>query len=305
MPAYFYLIAILLSACASMIATGQVIKFLQKKAILDHPNERSSHSLPTPRGGGLGILFVILPCLFVLSSRNMPGLEGLMAISVGVLVLAGLSWLDDLKDLGAGVRFLTQILVVTVCLVLMENPENGYLGGVLPVWAEKIILGFGWLWFINLFNFMDGIDGISAVEIISVAGGLGVIALMVSFPDAYAFLCFIIVGAALGFLRWNWHPAKVFMGDVGSISIGFLLGWLLITMAGKGYLLVAILLPLYYLSDATITLLRRLLRGEKIWQAHREHFYQKAVQAGLRHDHVALIILGINTVLFLVAYLIV
>ena len=107
----------------------------------------------------------------------------------------------------------------------------------------------------------------------------------------------MLAGAAVGFLWWNWSPAKVFFGDVGSVPLGFLLGWLLLTLAGHGYWAAAIILPLYYLVDATLTLLERLARGEKIWEAHRSHYYQQAVQKGLSHAHVSRLILTGNVVL--------
>ncbi|MBT7356609.1 MAG: UDP-N-acetylmuramyl pentapeptide phosphotransferase, partial [Rhodospirillaceae bacterium] len=117
-------------------------------------------------------------------------------------------------------------------------------------------------------------------------------------PGLYAIA---IVGVTVGFLKWNWHPAKVFMGDVGSVPLGFLLGWLLLGMAADGYWVAALILPAYYLMDATTTLVRRALAGEKVWQAHREHFYQKAVQRGLSHATVSRAVLSLNSVLVVAA----
>ena len=148
-------------------------------------------------------------------------------------------------------------------------------------------IGLGWVWFINLFNFMDGIDGISGVECLGIGLGVAVIAALDGVPSGHGSLGICLAAAAAGFLIWNWHPAKVFMGDVGSVPLGFLIGWLLLDMAAAGAWAPAVILPAYYLADATITLLRRLLRGAAPWQAHRDHFYQQATQAGRSHARVA------------------
>jgi len=288
---------------ASLGATGVVLSYLRHKAILDHPNERSSHAVPTPRGGGIGILIAALPALFVvhmLAENPVP--LTVVALS-GAFVLAMLSWLDDLKDLGAGIRFAVQFLCVALCVFFLPDTPSGYIGGFLPLWAEKIVLVLGWVWFINLYNFMDGIDGISGIETISVGAGVALFAFLLNLGDGLILSGLVLAAGALGFLKWNWHPAKVFMGDVGSVPLGFLLGWLLIVLAGEGFFLIALCVALYYLVDATFTLVRRALRREKVWQAHREHFYQQAVQKGLCHDQVALRVLLVNIVLMGSAWL--
>lgn len=286
----------------SYSATSMTLKYLRKKAILDHPNERSSHSTPTPRGGGIGLLAAIIPALILINIFSDATLAAFWVVLASTLALALLSWLDDLHTLGAGIRFLLQFLAVGISLYVMPNPEGGYLGGVLPIWIEKCLLGIGWVWFINLFNFMDGIDGISGVEIATIALGISLIAYLNSLDFKYVQSGLVFCAAAIGFLRWNWHKAQIFMGDVGSVPIGFMLGWLLILLAGEGFIIAALILPLYYLADATITLLKRAKRGEKIWQAHREHYYQKATQSGLSHDQVALRILFLNILLIFCTY---
>lgn len=287
-------IAVLL---ASLGATGAVLSYLRHKAILDHPNERSSHAVPTPRGGGIGILIVALPALFLVNMlAETPVVLTPVALSAA-FALAMLSWLDDLKDLGAGVRFAVQFLCVALCVYFLPQTPDGYIGGVLPVWLEKVVLVLGWVWFINLYNFMDGIDGISGIETVSIGAGVALFAFLLSLGDGLILSGLVLAGGALGFLKWNWHPAKVFMGDVGSVPLGFLLGWLLIVLAGEGIFLIALCLALYYLVDASFTLLHRAVRGEKVWQAHREHFYQQAVQKGLRHDQVAARVLMVNIIL--------
>jgi UDP-N-acetylmuramyl pentapeptide phosphotransferase/UDP-N-acetylglucosamine-1-phosphate transferase len=149
---------------------------------------------------------------------------------------------------------------------------------------------------------MDGIDGISGVETATIGAGIAAVSGMAGLegliPPAAA-----LAGAGLGFLAWNWHPAKVFLGDVGSVPLGFLLGGMLLHLAMDGQLAAALLLPLYYVADATITISRRALKGEKVWQAHRQHFYQRAVQGGRRHDQVALLVLAGGVALIATALL--
>ena len=145
---------------------------------------------------------------------------------------------------------------------------------------------------------MDGIDGITSVETIVIGVGVFLIS-----DGPTAFLGGILAAAATGFLKWNWNPAKVFLGDVGSIPLGFLLGWLLLNLAGNGHWAAAIILPAYYLTDATITLIGRAIKGEKLWQAHRQHFYQKAVQRGLSHEYVATMVAFLGAVLIMLAWL--
>jgi UDP-N-acetylmuramyl pentapeptide phosphotransferase/UDP-N-acetylglucosamine-1-phosphate transferase len=146
---------------------------------------------------------------------------------------------------------------------------------------------------------MDGIDGITGTETACLGVGLHIVA----WPSGDALLAALLAAAALGFLRWNWQPARLFLGDVGSVPLGYLLGYLLLAEAGRGGWAASLILPLYYLADATWTLMRRLFRGERIWQAHREHFYQRAVRAGLAHAAVVRRILAADIGLIALASL--
>jgi UDP-N-acetylmuramyl pentapeptide phosphotransferase/UDP-N-acetylglucosamine-1-phosphate transferase len=215
--------------------------------------------------------------------------------------LAVVSWIDDVRDLPPAPRFLSHIVAVAVVLILL--PDNLLVfQGWLPLALDRIAAGLAWVWFINLYNFMDGIDGITGVETISIGAGLTLIAAlgggMTVAGVPVTLLGLSLAGAAVGFLIWNWHPARIFMGDVGSVPIGFLAGWLLIATAANGAWAAALILPAYYLADATITLIRRARRLEPIWRAHREHFYQKAIGVtGGGHNRVATMIGGLNLVL--------
>jgi UDP-N-acetylmuramyl pentapeptide phosphotransferase/UDP-N-acetylglucosamine-1-phosphate transferase len=151
---------------------------------------------------------------------------------------------------------------------------------------------------------MDGIDGIAGSE--AVAIGLGLLLAAsggLMFDFSIAFPAAVIVLATLGFLVWNWAPARIILGDVGSVPLGFMLGFLLRELALRGLWKAALILPLYFLADATLTLLRRLARGERPWQAHREHFYQRAVQRGLSHSAVVLRVIAADAILVACAWI--
>lgn len=296
-----------LTATASWLATRRVLDWLHRRQVLDHPNERSSHSAPTPRGGGIAILVVVLPLLAGVFWLYRPGAPEPLAVIGLTAVLAVLSWLDDLRGLPVVLRFGAHIAAVAGALALMPDTLLVF-QGLLPLAADRIVAALAWVWFINLYNFMDGIDGLAGVETISIGGGLFALLATVgaatgSAGAALALAGLLTAAAAAGFLIFNWSPARVFMGDVGSIAIGYLLGWFLLTLAAWGYWTAALILPAYYLADATLTLVRRALAGEPVWQAHKKHFYQRAVSRGLSHGRVARFIAAGNLFLALIALL--
>jgi UDP-N-acetylmuramyl pentapeptide phosphotransferase/UDP-N-acetylglucosamine-1-phosphate transferase len=270
----------------SYLGTGMLARVLAQRAILAHPTERSSHSVPTPTGGGIALLAGLLPAWLVVSALN-PGAPASLGPVIGfALVLAIVSWIDDLRELGPAIRLAAQAACVIALLLVAPLPGPVF-QGFLPPMLDLVATALLWIWFVNLFNFMDGIDGIAGVETAAIGAGTFVAAKMGKLEGHWLMLGLSAAAAAVGFLRWNWHPAKIFLGDVGSIPLGFLLGWLLLSFAAAGHPIPALILPLYFLADATITLLRRLARGEKVWLPHREHFYQLAIKSGLRHDQVS------------------
>ncbi len=301
MPPLFVLLLVpALAALTTFIVTGRLLPWLRRKA-LDRPNARSSHQVPTPRGGGLGVLAGLLPGWVVLSLWAPPALlPELSALLAATLVLAFLSFRDDRKPLPAWVRFAVQSAAIGFILAV-QSPDRLVFQGALPLILDRLITGIGWLWFVNLFNFMDGIDGISAVEAGAIGLGTALIAVLAFARIDLAGFGLVYAAAAAAFLWWNWPPAKVFLGDVGSVPLGLLGGWLLLQIALAGALSAALTIPLYYLVDATVTLLWRAYDGETIWHAHRRHFYQKAVQRGFSHNTVSLRIAGLNALLVALA----
>jgi UDP-N-acetylmuramyl pentapeptide phosphotransferase/UDP-N-acetylglucosamine-1-phosphate transferase len=282
---------------ATLGATGGVLRILRARSILDHPNARSSHSTPTPKGGGIAVIAWVAIAWVALSWPS-PMADVTAAVIVAALALAALSWFDDLRGLNPLLRLSAQIAAVVFVLTgAAPISGQGYFGGLLPGGWDVFAAGLLWVWFINLFNFMDGIDGLAGVETAAIGIGAAVVAAIAGLTPLFGLFGITIAAAAAGFLYWNWHPAKIFLGDVGSVPLGFLLGWLLLQLAANGQWAAALILPLYYLGDATITLVRRGLRGEKVWQAHREHFYQQAVLRGLNHAEAARHILLIDIAL--------
>ncbi len=287
---------------AAWAGTRLVLGLLRRRAILDHPNERSSHAVPTPRGGGLAVAPVII-IAWAAGLSLLPGAaSSLWPLIAGAALLAAVSWADDLRSLPPHWRLAAQFLAVAAGIFAL--PANApVFQGLLPGWLDTLAAAVLWVWFVNLFNFMDGIDGITGTETAFVAAGAAAITLIAGGPPFSAYAGLTTAAAALGFLAWNWPPARIFLGDVGSVTLGFLVGWLLLDLAGRGLWAPALILPLYYLADATITLGRRLARGEKVWLAHRSHFYQLAVRRGCSHASVVRVVIAANTVLAALAVL--
>lgn len=290
---------------AGLAVTRIAIPLLARR-VLDMPNDRSSHTTPTPRGGGLGVMTgVLLGWAGVILLYPDESRTTAIALLAAVMLMI-VSFLDDLQPRPASVRLVAQMIAVAVGLWALGH---GAFQGLLPVAVDFALTGFLWLWFVNLFNFMDGIDGIAGGEAVSVGLGIGLAAALGLAPVYMIPLGWGVAAAALGFLVWNWHPARIFMGDVGSVPLGFLLGFLLIRLAGPEGgsatslvgLAIALILPLFFVMDASITLIRRLMRSKKPTEAHREHVYQRAVIGGRSHGEVSAKVLVVNGLLILVA----
>ena len=264
------------------VGTYALIPVLRRAAVLDRPNQRSSHETPTPRGGGIAVVAAILGAWLILLAMGAVAWP-LIAVVFAAALLAAISWLDDLHGLSPALRLAAQVVAVAFGMLALGSAGPVFQGW-LPVGLDAAAAMLLWVWFINLYNFMDGIDGLAGSEGAAVGTGLALFAFLGAGHDlAFATLAAAIAASAIGFLVWNWAPARIFLGDVGSVPLGYLLGFLLLAAAAHGYWKLALILPLYFLADSTITLLRRLARGERVWQAHREHFYQRAVRRGLSH----------------------
>jgi UDP-N-acetylmuramyl pentapeptide phosphotransferase/UDP-N-acetylglucosamine-1-phosphate transferase len=298
----------------ALAGTGLLVHYLTQRRVFDEPNERSSHSVPTPRGGGIAVLGAIAVAWLIGLTQSAGDTANDLVILAAAAALGFVCFIDDLRGLRALPRLLAQCGAVAPGLWLSAG-RGGLFADLLPLALDLAATGFLWLWFINLFNFMDGIDGITGVEIAMIGVGLTGLAATGMVPLTLLDPAIALTAAALGFLVWNWCPARIFMGDVGSIPVGYLIGWLLISAAqgspgqnggmrveaGEG-LAICLILPAYYLADATITLVRRLVKRENVFQAHRQHFYQQAIIRGLGHATVCRAIILANAGLIATAW---
>ncbi len=284
-----FTITVALSAfLMSLLGTRIMILALHHRPVpMDIDSLRNKRKAPPPKGGGIVVVFALVICLLNADIGY--------HIVLSLLLLTAVSLLDDLVGVPVAVRLVVQAVAVAIPLSTMQV---SFLGGMIPDWLEQTGIFLLWMWFINLFNRMDGIDGLSTVEMISIGIGLCLpVAFTSAFPDHLALHGLIVAAAASGFLWWNWQPAKILLGSVGAVPIGFLLGYLLFIAAARGYGAAAIILPAYYLSDAGITLLARLVKGKK----NSDYYYRKAIRAGRSHDAVARYIFGVNFLLILLA----
>ena len=239
---------------------------------LAKPNARSSHKEPTPQGGGIAVLLG-LACALVL----IPGTLSLYVAFAAALALGALGALADLRALEVAPRLIVQAAAIVALVALL--PADFHVLPNLPTWFERALLAIGLLWFVNLTNFMDGIDWMTVAEMVPLTAALALAGFAGALPADAALAAAALCGALTGFAPFNKPVARLFLGDVGSLPIGLLTGWLLIRL-GERHLAAAVLLPLYYVLDATITLIRRFIYGEPVMQAHRWHFYQQAVDGG-------------------------
>lgn len=299
------MLAVLISvAILSTLMTAGVRSYALRHAVLDIPNERSSHVVPTPRGGGLGIVLATQAGLTIGALAGWLEFPVFLAVVVGGTLVAAIGLLDDHRSVPAIVRLAVHVGAALWAVYLLGGLSDLRLGNaVLPLGPIGWVLSvFGIVWVTNLYNFMDGIDGIAAGEAFSVGAAAAVIGTITG-NVGIAFVAGVIAAGAGGFLVWNWAPARIFMGDVGSCFLGFTLIVLALASERTGGppLLVWLILLGVFVLDATTTLVRRLACGERWSAPHRHHAYQRAVQSGLSHGTVSGYVLGINAGLGLLA----
>lgn len=272
---------LLLGMAAAILCSASIIALLStlRRYALARPNARSSHTLPTAQGGGIAVVLSTLSCVAVaLSYFGLSLTPSLLALTLATLALAFLGAIDDIRPLPPMPRLLAQ--AVAMAFVLFALPASLRIIPDLPLWLERAFVLIGGLWFINLVNFMDGLDWMTVAEILPITMALAAFGLWGKLPTDISIVAAALAGAMIGFAPFNKPVARLFLGDVGSLPIGLLTGWCLLNLAGQQHLTAAILLPLYYLADATLTLLRRARNGEAFWLAHRSHFYQRATTNG-------------------------
>ena len=292
------LLLILVPALITLGLTYLVRKVAIRKSLMDIPVKRSSHEIPTPRGGGIAIVFTWYAGVLIFYLLGNIEKALFLALSSG-LILVAISFLDDILTIPYSVRLLFQVLGIALGVYFLGGIESIDFG--LFQLSQTLILSIvsvlGLIWFVNLYNFLDGIDGYAAMEAIFIA-----LAIYIFTGNP---ILLLLAASVLGFLYWNWQRAKIFMGDVGSILLGYTLGILAIYFhtSGELSLLVFVILSALFWFDATITLFRRAKNRENITQAHKKHAYQRVVQGGFSHQKTVLYSILLNIVLFVFAYL--
>jgi len=265
---------------AAAVISAIVIRLIRPQLLkhaLAKPNARSSHQIPTPQGAGIAVIAATLvaagPVLF--GTWDEPATLVLFAAA---LFMAALGFADDIKPVPVLPRLLLQAIAVGA--IVLTSASDLRVVPAVPFWIERGLLVLAGLWFVNLVNFMDGLDWMTVAEVVPITAALALLGLFGELPLMAAIVAAALCGAMIGFAPFNRPVASIFLGDVGSLPIGLLLGWCLLQLAWHQHLAAALLLPLYYLADASVTLLRRLMRREPFWVAHRSHFYQRATDNG-------------------------
>jgi len=289
---------VLAALAAGVICAGLIVLLrpLLQRYALARPNARSSHVVPTPQGAGIAVIAaaLVVACVYdVAAGEPIP----FMLFAATVLV-ACVGFVDDVRT----IRVLPRLLLqgAAVAAVLFSAPDLRIVPAI-PLALERAGLLFAGLWFVNLVNFMDGLDLMTVAEVVPVTAAIVLLGWFGHAPPLAAIIAAALGGAMLGFAPFNRPVARVFLGDVGSLPVGLLLGWCLLELASHQHVAAALLLPLYYLADATLTLLRRMARGEPFWSAHRTHFYQRATNNGYTVSAVVTEVFALNIVLAMLA----
>lgn len=287
-----------LALAASYCGVAAIRRVAERRRFLDIPNERSSHTRPTPRGGGLAIVAVVLGGLWFYAALC-PGVPRLALgiFTLGAVLIACVSGWDDLHPLPVWCRFTTHgLAAILVILAFGYWHAVGWPGlGGFSLGLFGVLLTFLWIvGLTNAYNFMDGIDGIAGAQ--AVVAGLGWAILgWIDGQPLVSVMGLLIAAASLGFLGHNWPPARIFMGDVGSAFLGFSLAALtgMASQSNPVFVLAGIALIWPFIFDAVFTFARRLRRGEKVWAAHRSHLYQRLIISGLSHGQVSGLYIGL------------
>lgn len=273
--------------------------------VMDSPNPRSSHSIPTPRGGGISIAVTSLMAILLLTATDRVTIGIGLALFAGGCAIAVVGWLDDRHRLGVGLRLSIHAVSAIWAIVMLGGLPLLRIGPIELASPSVLspLAAVAIMWVTNLFNFMDGIDGIAGVQTVCMGLGGGSLLLLTG-ETGLAYCMFILGAAALGFLMLNWHPAKIFMGDVGSGFIGFYIATVAVASenASAVPLLLWVMMMAVFVVDATATLVYRTIERHPWSEAHRTHVYQLAVRSGLSHDRVALTVGAVDCALIGIAY---
>ena len=299
-------IGVLIIAGGNYLLTGWFIKYARLRRITDVPTKRSSHKVPTPRGGGVGFVIIsILAFTLYFGWRGFLTSDMYIAMLLTLTAIACLGWFDDRKNLSPTVRLSVQLLAAISVIFFIEGLDTFFLPYVsnISLGIFSPVMGLLWITGVtNIYNFMDGVDGIASIQALTASTGWMIIANLWSEPVLFTVNLILFATIAV-FLIYNWSPAKIFMGDVGSVFLGFffaMMPFLAAALAderGIGFTLwIGAILLWPFLFDGTYTLVRRLRKGENIFQAHRSHLYQRLNIAGWSHDAISLLYLAFSLI---------
>jgi UDP-N-acetylmuramyl pentapeptide phosphotransferase/UDP-N-acetylglucosamine-1-phosphate transferase len=270
--------ALLAAATLSAVITWAIRPLMLRHA-LARPNARSSHRIPTPQGAGIAVIAATLVVSgIIMAEFGAADLQVPAAVFAAALFIAVVGFADDVKSIDVLPRLLLQ--GVAVAAIVFTASSDLRIVPACPFWIERSLLLLAGLWFVNLVNFMDGLDWMTVAEAVPITAAVLILGALGEFPASPTLVAAALCGAMFGFAPFNRPIAKIFLGDVGSLPIGLLLGWCLLQLGYDKQYAAALLLPMYYLFDATATLLRRMARREPFWSAHRSHFYQRATDNG-------------------------
>lgn len=297
-------IIVLLAGLATLVAaavmTGVVRRMALNSGLLDVPNQRSSHTVATPRGGGLAIVVAAALALVGLAVTGSLPARIVVALLGGGGLVALIGFVDDRRGVSASVRLALHFAAAVWALVWLGGLPPIRIGGAIYelAWGGYVLGAFGIVWSLNLFNFMDGIDGIAASEAVFITVSGAVLAVLQGAPGPGTTAAIVFGAACLGFLLWNWPPARIFMGDVGSGFIGFFIAVLALIEAQENPvgLLAWLVLGGVFFVDATVTFIRRLARGERFYEAHRSHAYQWLARGWGSHRRVTASVALVNVI---------
>ena len=292
-----YICLYLFFAVFAWIVTGLVRRFAVNRLILDYPNQRSLHNVPVPRGGGISIALSVFLVLTILNYYTLLPYNIVLAIGGGGLIVVAIAWLDDVRGIAILWRLFFYLIAATwSCFCVM-----GFLGQSVPIMVLQYLL---WIlaitWMINLYNFMDGSDGLAAIQAIFAAGVSSYLLIQADQIDL-GYIMLTLAASCSGFIVWNWPPARIFMGDTGSCFIGFIFGLTALITYSNNSLSPAVWLILLalFIVDATLTLLKRIIRQERWYMAHRSHAYQLVVQSGISHKQLVFSVLAVYLLVIL------
>ena len=272
------LLALPAAAMLSAVITWAIRPLMLRHA-LARPNARSSHRIPTPQGAGIAVIAAtLLVSGVIMAVSGATGQQIPAAVFAGSLFIAAVGFADDVKSIEVLPRLLLQ--GAAVAAIVFTASSDLRIVPACPLWIERSLLLLAGLWFVNLVNFMDGLDWMTVAEVVPITAAMLIVGALGEFPASPTLVAAALCGAMFGFAPFNRPVAKIFLGDVGSLPIGLLLGWCLLQLGYDKQYAAALLLPMYYLFDATATLLRRMARREPFWAAHRSHFYQRATDNG-------------------------